>query len=80
MDAHRFRLEGVEHDLNSLGPEARELAQRLAFVQRRLHDLHNQQALLTKARNAYIADLKAALDSNLGEHDAGRYAALLDEE
>ena len=30
-------------------------------MEQRLQELHNQQAMLTKAKNAYIADLKAEL-------------------
>ncbi len=57
----RLRLDGVDHDVDDLSPEARQILERLRFVQHRLQELHNRQALLTKAQNAYIADLKAEL-------------------
>jgi signal transduction histidine kinase len=57
----RLRLDGVDHDVDDLSPEARQILERLRFVQRRLQELHNRQAMLTKAKNAYIADLKAEL-------------------
>jgi hypothetical protein len=57
----RLRLDGVDHDVDQLSAEARQILERLRFVQQRLQELHNQQAMLTKAKNAYIADLKADL-------------------
>jgi hypothetical protein len=57
----RLRLDGVDHDVDQLSAEARQILERLRFVQQRLQELHNQQAMLTKAKNAYIADLKAEL-------------------
>jgi len=59
--SNSFRLDGVEYDMQAMAPEARAVAARLAFVQQRLQELQNQQALLNKARNAYIADLKTEL-------------------
>lgn len=50
--------ENVSFDPATLGPEGRALYDRLRFVEGRLQELANMQALLTKARNAYIADLK----------------------
>jgi cell division septum initiation protein DivIVA len=57
----RLRLDGVEHDVEGLSPQARHILERLRFVEQRLQELHNQQAMLTKAKNAYIADLRSAL-------------------
>ena len=57
----RLRLDGVDHDVESLSAEARQVLGRLRYLEQRLQELHNQQAMLTKAKNAYIADLKAEL-------------------
>lgn len=57
----RLRLDGVDHDIESLGSAAQQILERLRFVQQRLQELHDQQALLTKAKRAYIADLKMEL-------------------
>jgi hypothetical protein len=54
----RFRIDGVEYDAESLSEEGRDLLDHLTFVWLTLQELSNQQALLTKAKNAYIADLK----------------------
>ena len=61
MTNELLRLDGVQYDIRALAPSARVLAERLTFVQQRLQELHNQQAMLTKARNAYITDLKTEL-------------------
>ncbi len=53
-----IRIDGETFDPSGLGPEGQALLERLRFVQARLAELNNTQALLTKARNAYIADLK----------------------
>lgn len=54
----RFRIDGDEYDLSSLPPEGKVPAESMNFAQMRLQEMMNQQALLTKAKNAYIADLK----------------------
>jgi hypothetical protein len=54
----RFRIDGAEYDVGTLPPEGQALLERMTFAQLRLQELANQQALLTKAKNAYIADLK----------------------
>ena len=54
----RFLIDGVEYDTENLSQEGRDLVARLTFARLTLQELSNQQALLTKAKNAYIADLK----------------------
>lgn len=56
--SRRFRIDGVEYDAHGLSEEGRDLVERLTFAQLALQELINRQALLTKAKNAYIADLK----------------------
>jgi hypothetical protein len=52
------RPDGAAFDPARLSPEGRALYDRLRFIEGRLQELVNMQALLTKARNAYITDLK----------------------
>lgn len=59
--SRRFRIDGVEYSAAALSSEGQALVERLTFAQLRLQELLNQQALLTKAKNAYIADLKAEI-------------------
>ena len=56
--SQRFRIDGVEYATDVLSQEGRDLVARLTFARLTLQELNNQQALLTKAKNAYIADLK----------------------
>lgn len=56
--SQRFRIDGVEYDTENLSQEGRDLVARLTFTRLALQELNNQQALLAKAKNAYITDLK----------------------
>lgn len=56
-----FRIDGVEYDADKLSAEGSALVDRLMFVQRQTVELFNEQAVLNKAKNAYIADLKAEI-------------------
>jgi len=53
-----FSIGGVEYSTDGLSEEGRELVQQVKFTQLKLIELSNQQALMSKAKNAYIADLK----------------------
>ena len=57
----RFRLDGAEYDLDALSVEGRALVERLSFAHLQVQYLSNQKALLTKAKNGYIADLKSEI-------------------
>lgn len=57
----RFRIDGDEYGEETLPLESKALLESLTFAQMRLQELMNRQALLTKAKNAYIADLKAEI-------------------
>ena len=56
--SQRFRMDGVEYGTEGLSQEGRDLVARLTFARLTLQELSNQQAVLTQAKNAYIADLK----------------------
>mgnify|MGYP001108000949 CR=1 FL=1 len=57
----RFRIDGVEYMTDSLSQEGTDLVERLTFTRLKLQDMSNQLALLTKAKNAYIADMKTEI-------------------
>ena len=59
--SQRFRIDGVEYDIETLTQEGRDLVARLTFTRLTLQEMSNQMALLTKAKNAYIADLTAEI-------------------
>lgn len=54
----RVTLDKLEYDVESLTDEARQIWLSLNFSMQRLQELNNEHALLTRAKNAYIADLK----------------------
>lgn len=54
----RFRIDGVEYAMEGLSQEGKNLVARLTFTRLTLQELSNRMALMTKAKNAYIADLK----------------------
>ena len=56
--SQRFRMDGVEYGTEGLSQEGNDLVARLTFARLTLQELSNQQAILTQAKNAYIADLK----------------------
>lgn len=59
--SQRFRIDGVEYTTDSLSQEGRDLVARLTFARLQQQELSNQIALLTKAKNAYIADMKTEI-------------------
>ena len=56
-----FSIDGVEYDAARLSPEGKALLDLMSIAQARVRELMNQQALLTKAKNAYIEDLKSEI-------------------
>jgi hypothetical protein len=59
-----LRLDGQEYDLSKASDEAKELVARLQHLERLFEEKSNMMALLTKAKNAYIADLKTEIIKN----------------
>ena len=53
-----LRLDGEDYDLFNASDEAKVLVARLQQLDRLFEEKTNLMALLTKAKNAYIADLK----------------------
>ena len=60
----KFKIDDLEYSIEDLSKDGRVLLERLAFANVKLQDLKNQGALLTKARNAYISDIKFEVVQN----------------
>lgn len=72
-----LRLDGEEYDLSKASEEAKALVARLQHLDRLFEEKSNLMALLTKAKNAYIADLKTEIIKNKTGVDL---SSLFDEE
>jgi len=59
--SQRFRIDGVEYNTEGLSQEGRDLVERLTFTRLALQEMSNEMALLSKAKNAYIADMKTEI-------------------
>jgi len=59
-----LRLDGEDYDLSKASDEAKALMARLQHLNQLFEEKSNLMALLTKAKNAYIADLKAEIIKN----------------
>ncbi len=59
--SQRFRIDGVEYNTEGLSQEGRDLVERFTFTRLALQEMSNQMALLSKAKNAYIADMKTEI-------------------
>jgi hypothetical protein len=57
----RFRIDGHEYDADALSTEGKALVESMTMTHLKLQELNNQRALLTKAKNAYVADLKSEI-------------------
>lgn len=57
----RFKIDGREYEISSLGQEGKELVGKLTFINEKLQELQNSIALLSKAKNGYIEDLKTEI-------------------
>lgn len=56
-----LRLDGEDYDLSRASEEAKAIVARLQHLDRLFEEKTNLMALLTKAKNAYIADLKTEI-------------------
>ena len=56
-----FQLDGDSYDPDALNAEGKALFERMQFTQLQIQALSNHQALLNKAKNAYIEDLKSEI-------------------
>lgn len=61
---HILRLDGADYDLSTASETAKVLLARLQNLDRLFEEKNNLMALLTKAKNAYIAELKTEIIKN----------------
>ena len=57
----RVRIDGKEYEVEQLNEELKKIVTELAFVQSKLNELENKMALLSRAKNGYISDLKSEI-------------------
>lgn len=74
---HILRIGDADYDISQLSEDAHILVSRLQYVEQMLSERNNLLALLNKAKNAYIADLKAETIKNKTGVD---FSTLFDEE
>lgn len=58
MEPQTIRLNDEDYPVAALSPAGRETLDLYRFAEEQLKHLRNMEAILNKARNAYIADLK----------------------
>ena len=53
-----FNIDGVEYKSAELSSESLEILKKLTFTTLKIREIQNEKALMKKARNAYISDIK----------------------
>ena len=56
--SQKINIDGVEYDFESLSSEAKSLLEKLQHTDTQIQDNKNLSALLTRAKNSYIHELK----------------------
>ena len=56
--SQKINIDGVEYDFESLSPEAKAILEKLEHTETQIQDNKNLSALLTRAKNSYIHELK----------------------
>lgn len=67
----KFKLDDKEYDVEVLSAKAQQLTADLQNVTARIQETNNIIAILTKAKRAYIADLKSEMLSAKAGFDFG---------
>lgn len=67
----KFKLDDKEYDVEVLSAKAQQLTADLQNVTARIQETNNMIAILTKAKRAYIADLKSEMLSAKAGFDFG---------
>jgi hypothetical protein len=62
--SNKIALEIGEFSVADLHENGRLLVKKLEFVQSALVELHNKKAMMNRAKNGYISDLKAEIIEN----------------
>ena len=63
-NSNTFKLNEKEYSISDLNETARAQYSSLVFVDTKLQELSNMQALLQRSKNSYLADLKKEMLSN----------------
>ena len=58
---NKIKLDDLEYDLSALNETAKRLVLELRNLDAELQNKINMQAILNKAKNAYVADLKSEM-------------------
>ena len=66
-----FKLDGEKYSTEGLSSEGVELVSLLGFTQKQITTLTNKHALLMKAKNAYISDIKVEVVESRSGLDVG---------
>ena len=66
-----FSIDGIKYRVGDLSDEGRVQLERLLFVRINLNLLKNKIAVMTKAKNAYIGDLKSDIVEGRSGVDLG---------
>lgn len=61
MSNETFTIDGREYTTDTLDDGGLSVYKQLQFIKLRMLELGNQQAILNKAKNAYISDLNAEI-------------------
>ena len=56
--SQKINIDGVEYDFESLNPEAKAILEKLQHTETQIQDKQNLSALLTRAKNSYVQELK----------------------
>jgi len=57
----KIQIDDVEYDLDALTDQAKRLVGEVQKINARIQETQNMSAILTKAKRAYIADLKTEM-------------------
>lgn len=57
--AQKISFDGVEYDVSNLSESGKQLLAAYQHVTSRLQETKNMQAILTRAKNSYLSELKA---------------------
>ena len=67
----KFKLDDKEYDVEVLSAKAQQLTAELQNITARIQETNNMIAILTKAKRAYIADIKSEMLSAKAGFDFG---------
>ena len=61
MSSEKFSIDGTEYSVDALSEKGLVIFRLLHYSKVRAREIENQQAILNKAKNAYISDLNAEI-------------------